>query len=75
MLGYIQRGGQPSAKDRMYGSLMGAFAVELLKQGKKNRIVAIKNDFLIDYDIDEALTISNNELDAFQYQLSLMLSQ
>lgn len=75
VLGYIQRGGQPTAKDRMYGSLMGAFAVELLTQEKSNRVVAIKNDILIDYDLDEALEIKNNTLDSFQYQLSLRLSE
>lgn len=42
ILGYIQRGGNPTAKDRMYGSLMGAYAVEILVEGHKNRIVAIK---------------------------------
>lgn len=75
VLGYIQRGGSPTAKDRMYGSLMGAFAVELLHQDKKNRIVAIKNDILIDYDIAEALEIQNNQLDTFQYELSLRLAE
>ncbi len=75
VLGYIQRGGQPTAKDRMYGSLMGAFAVELLQMGKQNRIVAIKNDILIDYDLEEALDIQNNMLDSFQYELSLRLSE
>ena len=73
-LGYIQRGGNPTAKDRMYGSLMGAYAVEILTQGKQNRIVAIKNDKLIDYDTAEAINIHNNMLDSFQYELSLMLS-
>ena len=75
VLGYIQRGGSPTAKDRMYGSLMGAYAVEILKEGKDSRIVAIKNDVLIDYDITEAVDINNNELDNFQYKLSLMLSE
>ena len=75
VLGYIQRGGQPTAKDRMYGSLMGAFAIELLIQEKSNRVVAIKNDILIDYDLDEALEIKNNTLDSFQYRLSLRLSE
>lgn len=75
VLGYIQRGGQPTAKDRMYGSLMGAYAVELIRQGKKNRVVAIKNDFLTDYDISEAFSIQNNMLDSFQYELSLRLSE
>lgn len=75
VLGYIQRGGQPSAKDRMYGSLMGAYAVEILKEGRKNRVVAIKNDLLVDYDLEEALSLKNNSLDSFQYQLSLRLSE
>lgn len=75
VLGYIQRGGNPSAKDRMYGSLMGAYAIEILHQGKKNRMVAIKNDVLIDYDMTEALEIENNKLDPFQYELSLRLSE
>lgn len=75
VLGYIQRGGQPTAKDRMYGSLMGAYAVEILKEGKSDRMVAIKNDKLIDYDITEAVDIQNNELDSFQYELSLQLSE
>lgn len=75
VLGYIQRGGQPTAKDRMYGSLMGAYAVEIIKYGKSNRIVAIKNDLLIDYDIKDAVNIHNNMLDTFQYELSLKLSE
>ena len=75
VLGYIQRGGQPTAKDRMYGSLMGAYAIEILRQGRGNRIVAIKNDILVDYDIEEAIDLQNNNLDSFQYQLSLMLAE
>lgn len=75
VLGYIQRGGQPTAKDRMYGSLMGAYAIEILKRGGKNRIVAIKNDILIDFDITEAVSLENNNLDSFQYELSLTLSE
>ena len=75
VLGYIQRGGSPTAKDRMYGSLMGAYAVEILvNEGRANRVVAIKNDILTDYAIEEALSINNNELDSFQYKLSLTLS-
>ncbi|MDE5776970.1 MAG: 6-phosphofructokinase [Lachnospiraceae bacterium] len=75
VLGYIQRGGQPTAKDRMYGSLMGAYAIEILRQGMQNRIVAIKNDVLVDYDITEAVNMQNNTFDSFQYELSLRLSE
>lgn len=75
VLGYIQRGGQPTAKDRMYGSLMGAYAIEILNHDKRNRIVAIKNDILTDFDITEAIHLKNNTLDSFQYELSLLLSE
>lgn len=76
VLGYIQRGGQPTAKDRMYASLMGAYAVEILyREEKKNRIVAIKDDVLIDYDLLEALNLENNRLDSFQYELSQLLCE
>ena len=75
VLGYIQRGGQPTAKDRMYGSLMGAYAVDVLKKDKANRMIAIKNDILIDYDIKEAIDIQNNQIDSFQYELSKLLAE
>ena len=75
VLGYIQRGGQPSAKDRMYASLMGAYAIEILQNGERNRVVAIKNDVLTDYDIGKALEVNSNTLDSFQYKLSLRLSE
>ena len=75
VLGYVQRGGQPTAKDRMYGSLMGAYAIEILNRNEKNRIVAIKNDVLIDFDLTEALKLENNKLDSFQYELSKLLSE
>ena len=53
---------------------MGAYAVEILVNGNKNRIVAIKDDKLIDYSINEALNIQNSQIDSFQYKLSLLLS-
>ena len=43
ILGYMQRGGSPTCKDRMYASVMGAYAVDLLAEGKSNRIVAYKD--------------------------------
>ena len=65
----------PTAKDRMYGSLMGAYAVDVLKKNKANRMIAIKNDILIDYDIKEAIDIQNNQIDSFQYELSKLLAE
>ncbi len=74
VLGYIQRGGSPTATDRMYASFMGAYAVEVLCKGRKNRIVAMNNGKFVDYEIDEALNMKKS-LNSFQYELSLKLSR
>lgn len=55
ILGHLQRGGSPTAIDRMHGSMMGSIAVQLLNQNKSNRVVAYKNSQYVDYDINEAL--------------------
>lgn len=57
ILGYLQRGGSPTAIDRMRASEMGAYAVDLLCQGKTNRIVAYKDGKYTDFDIDEGLSM------------------
>jgi len=57
VLGYIQRGGNPSAFDRIRASRMGIRAVELLAQGVGNRVIGIREDKIIDDDIDEALSM------------------
>jgi 6-phosphofructokinase 1 len=65
ILGYIQRGGTPTITDRVMGSRFGAFAIQCLIEGKKNRIIAIKDNKLVDIDIIEALNMKNtmdNEL-------------
>src|SRR5699024_5666859 len=51
VLGHIQRGGSPTASDRVLASRLGAKAVELLIQGKQNRMVGIKNNQLTDCDL------------------------
>ena len=55
ILGYMQRGGSPTAKDRVYASIMGAMAVDLLCEGKTNRVVGYKHGDFTDFDILEAL--------------------
>ena len=55
ILGYMQRGGAPTCKDRVYASIMGAKAAELLAVGKSNRLVAYKHGEFVDFDIQEAL--------------------
>ncbi|MCR5154582.1 MAG: 6-phosphofructokinase [Lachnospiraceae bacterium] len=57
VIGHIQRGGSPTAKDRVYASAMGVKAVELLLEGKTNRVVAYKAGEFVDYDIAEALNM------------------
>lgn len=60
ILGYLQRGGRPTAVDRMHASMMGAYSVDLLCDGKSNRVVAFKNGKYVDFDIDEALAMEKD---------------
>ena len=61
ILGHMQRGGSPTCKDRMYASIMGAYAVDCLIAGKSMRVVAHSHGEFVDYDIDEyQYTISRN---------------
>jgi 6-phosphofructokinase 1 len=73
VLGYIQRGGSPSAADIILASRMGYHAVELLENNIGNRIVAIRENRIVDFDIKEALSMPkkfNQEL----YDLAQVLS-
>jgi 6-phosphofructokinase 1 len=58
ILGHVQRGGNPTLRDRVEATRMGYYAVELLEQGIGNRVVGIKDSKLVDYDIQEALQMS-----------------
>ena len=60
VLGYVQRGGAPTCLDRVIAARIGCYAVELIDSGAKNRIVAVKNNKLVDYDIVEALAMTKN---------------
>lgn len=72
ILGHMQRGGSPSCKDRVYASMMGSMAVDLLAEGKTNSVVAYKNGEFVDYDIDEALAMTK-DVDAHMYEVSKLL--
>ena len=74
IIGHIQRGGSPTAKDRVFGSLMGAKAVDLLCAGASNRVVAYKNGEFVDYDIDEALAMTKG-IDEYMWDVSRRLSR
>jgi 6-phosphofructokinase 1 len=60
VLGHIQRGGQPTARDRVTGSRMGRHAVELLREGRQNRVVCIRDGQLLDLDMEEALRMKKD---------------
>jgi 6-phosphofructokinase 1 len=74
ILGYMQRGGSPTCKDRYYASIMGAYAADILCAGKTNRVVAHAGGGFVDYDIDEALAMQK-DIDEYQYQVSMALSR
>lgn len=74
IVGHIQRGGSPTCRDRVYASMMGAKAVELLCEGKSNRVVAHKDGAFVDYDIEEALSMKK-DLDDDMVLLSRKLSR
>lgn len=73
ILGYMQRGGSPTCKDRFYASMMGAYAADILCKGKTNRVVAYKNGEFTDFDIDEALAMTKN-ISEYEYEVSRMLA-
>ena len=74
ILGHIQRGGSPTCKDRYYASIMGAYAVDLLIDGKSNRVVGYKNGEFVDYDIEEALAMKKS-IPEYSYEISKLLSK
>ncbi len=74
ILGHMQRGGSPTCKDRMYASIMGAKAAELLIAGKSNRLVAYRNGEFVDFDIQEALQMKK-DIPEDQYEISRMLTR
>ena len=73
ILGHMQRGGSPTCKDRVYASMMGAYAADLLAQGKTNRVVGYRNGEYMDFDIDEALAMQKN-LPEYMVRVSKALS-
>ena len=74
ILGHMQRGGSPTCKDRVYASIMGARAAELLAEGKSNRLVAYKHGEFVDYDIQEALNMKK-DIPEEQYEIAKLLAR
>ncbi len=73
ILGYMQRGGSPTCKDRFYASIMGAYAADILCEGKTNRVVGYQHGEFRDFDIEEALAMEKS-IPEYQYEVSRALS-
>ena len=73
VLGHVQRGGHPTVRDRVTASLMGHKAVELLKAGIGNRVLAINKGEIVDYDIFEALNMKKS-LNIEEYKIAHEIS-
>ena len=73
ILGHIQRGGNPTCKDRVFASAMGARAVELLCEGKSNRVVGYQDGDFVDFDIQEALAMQKG-LEPFLFHITRSLT-
>ena len=72
-LGHMQRGGAPTCKDRVYASIMGAKAVDILLEGKSKRVICYRDGEYIDMDINEALAMKKG-ISEYQYEVSYSLS-
>lgn len=73
VLGHVQRGGTPSSRDRVIASYMGNYAVKLLIEGKSNRVVAMHNSAICDFDITEALAMKK-PFDMDMYRMATEIS-
>ncbi|SFG15135.1 6-phosphofructokinase [Planifilum fulgidum] len=73
VLGHIQRGGSPTAFDRVLASRMGAAAVDLILEGKSNQMVAIRNNQICGIPFEEAFK-QKHRLDLSMYQLAGILA-
>ena len=73
ILGYMQRGGSPTCKDRYYASIMGAYAADILCAGKTNRVVGYQHGEFLDFDIEEALNMKKN-IPEYVFEVSKILS-
>lgn len=74
IIGHIQRGGNPTCKDRVYASAMGALAVDLLCQGASNRVIGYRGGEFVDYDIQEALSMTK-DIDQYMFDMAKKLSR
>ena len=72
ILGHLQRGGSPTARDRVYASVMGAYAIDCIEKGKKNRLIGYKEGHVYDVDIEEAFQMTKS-IDDYEYEVAGIL--
>ena len=73
ILGHIQRGGCPTAKDRVMATRMGYEAVKVLAEGKTNRVICSNDDKVFDMDIEEGLAM-HKTLNPEEYEVMEAMS-
>lgn len=74
VLGHVQRGGSPTAKDRVLASRFGVRAVELLKEGQGGLCIGIRDNKIIASDIVDTLENGKHRIDLDLYDLSKQIS-
>ncbi len=72
VIGHLQRGGSPTARDRVNASVMGAYAVDTIERGLKNRLIGYKDGHVYDVDIDEAFAMKKS-IDDYEYEVASIL--
>ncbi len=72
ILGHMQRGGSPTCKDRVYASIMGSMAVDLLWREKQS-CGRLRNGQFVDFDIEEALAMKK-AIPHYQYDVAKILA-
>lgn len=60
ILGHMQRGGSPTLRDRHAASIMGTMAIDCIREGRLNRVIALRDGHFTDIDIDEALEMQKS---------------
>ncbi|OON97391.1 MAG: 6-phosphofructokinase [Epulopiscium sp. Nele67-Bin005] len=73
ILGHFQRGGAPTAVDRLHAAMMGSKAVDLLCEGKGKRVVCFNEGEYVDYDINEALKMTK-DVDQYMVKVNQLLA-
>jgi len=73
ILGHIQRGGKPSARDRVMGNRMGHYAVKCIMEGKTNRVVVYRDSKIMDFDMEEAFAMEKN-IEPYMYEVATSIN-